>query len=344
MLLDKNKFQLDTVQFLRFVAATMVLMTHISADIHRRIDSNFPEWSFGQQGVPLFFVISGFIMTIRTSQIYQNPGVARKFAISRIIRIAPLYWTLNLIKIAGLTLVPAMIMASPNISNIIYSLFFLPARNTKGEIEAFYGVGWTLNFEMFFYALFTIALIMHKRPSWMTLPILAAGFLLSFYKNDAWPTCTFFLSFYLIYFMWGILIGELYLIFPKVPVYISILVLSTGILMLIPWDNFLGNRHYEYLNYLQPQYAAILFGFVSLERRFHNKIPKPFIFLGDASYSIYLTHPITGVFVVVGLSKFHGLSSTLIFEISCGVSIIIACLVYLYYERPVTRYLSEKYK
>lgn len=63
-------------------------------------------------------------------------------------------------------------MASPTISSIIYSLIFLPARNANGQIEAFYRVGWRLNFEMFFYVLFALALRKHIRPSILVVPIL----------------------------------------------------------------------------------------------------------------------------------------------------------------------------
>lgn len=70
-----------------------------------------------------------------------------------------------------------------------------------------------------------------------------------------------------------------------------------GIILIITFELNIYTHNKFYITYLQPQYAAIVFGLVAQERELGLKIPKILIFLGDASYSLYLTHPVIGVFV-----------------------------------------------
>lgn len=52
--------------------------------------------------VDIFFVISGFVMTISTKQTDQHP--ARSFLTRRLIRIAPMYWLLTIVTLLKLFL------------------------------------------------------------------------------------------------------------------------------------------------------------------------------------------------------------------------------------------------
>lgn len=166
----------QTIQFLRFVAAGMVLLAHVSFFIHHRVDPDVRVLAALSQGVALFFVISGFIMTVTASSRAGEPGYVRYFVLSRLIRIVPLYWAINAAKLLGFFLVPGLIAANPTVSNVLYSLLFLPAKNADGKIEAFYGVGWSLNFEMAFYAIFALVhtmcgalavVVLHGLTPWM---------------------------------------------------------------------------------------------------------------------------------------------------------------------------------
>ena len=65
----------------------MVVALH--SGFHSGVGSRF--W-WGQAGVDLFFVISGFIMVYVSRDVFGKPGAAIDFLHRRIIRIVPLYW------------------------------------------------------------------------------------------------------------------------------------------------------------------------------------------------------------------------------------------------------------
>ena len=76
----KGTDNLRTLQILRAMAATSVVYSHIGVN---------PD--FGQFGVDIFFVISGFVMTL----IVENGQKPATFLLKRVLRILPLYWILT---------------------------------------------------------------------------------------------------------------------------------------------------------------------------------------------------------------------------------------------------------
>jgi exopolysaccharide production protein ExoZ len=131
-----------SIQSLRGVAATMVVVLHVSASTK---PFGWDDLTPLSAGVDLFFVISGFIMWVTTA---AKPGItALRFYKDRIIRIVPLYWFLTMIALAFVTATPPHIAAS---------LVFLPYPNKAGFSPVLIP-GWTLLYEMFFYLLFGAA-------------------------------------------------------------------------------------------------------------------------------------------------------------------------------------------
>lgn len=82
--------KIENVQTLRALAAVMVVFHHAVGQMESRGGRTFPiDASFGQAGVDLFFVISGFIMFYTTCAAKQSPF---QFWRNRIVRIVPIYW------------------------------------------------------------------------------------------------------------------------------------------------------------------------------------------------------------------------------------------------------------
>jgi exopolysaccharide production protein ExoZ len=160
--------QFTGVQVLRFAAAMLVVVMHITQAISIHITGTGPShyWGAGSAGVDIFFVISGFVMAMSTSSL-PAAGPARLPQLSaawvfmrrRLLRIAPLYWFYTLLKVALLLAMPALAArSSVEPGHLAASLFFIPAMSPWGLVQPTLPVGWTLNFEMLFYAVFAAAI------------------------------------------------------------------------------------------------------------------------------------------------------------------------------------------
>src|SRR6187402_2596848 len=81
-----------TIQWLRAVASIMVVWIHAMYVIQTKGIDSFQTSAaylhrFGACGVDIFFVISGFIVTLSAAR-YPSPA---KFIIERVLRVWPLY-------------------------------------------------------------------------------------------------------------------------------------------------------------------------------------------------------------------------------------------------------------
>lgn len=149
--------QFQSIQYLRALAALGVVVVHTSPAEH--------PFMTGNAGVDIFFVISGFIMWSITE---ERPASPAAFLKDRLIRIAPLYWLLTTLLVVGALVVPKLL---PNLRidlpYVAGSYLFVPMRppgSTGADpIWPVLVQGWTLNYEMFFYVLFSLCLFL--RPS-----------------------------------------------------------------------------------------------------------------------------------------------------------------------------------
>ena len=159
------KQQFFGIQILRFVAAMLVVVMHTSQaiSIHIPVRGAGQYWSLGAVGVDIFFVISGFVMamSVGTSlvDVQSRKRAAFIFMKRRLLRIVPLYWFYTLLKVALILALPGLATrSSVDSAHLAASLFFTPAMSPWGLIEPTLPVGWTLNFEMLFYAVFALAI------------------------------------------------------------------------------------------------------------------------------------------------------------------------------------------
>lgn len=153
------------LQILRGIAASLVVLDH--ALLRHAGWNGYPALAkiaaqySGTLGVTIFFAISGYIMIHTAGDKFGQPGAARDFLRKRIIRIVPLYWAATLLELA-LRLHKG---GSFDLQQLLASLFFIPQPVPQGDyMRPLLGVGWTLNYEMFFYCIFAAALLF-KRPA-----------------------------------------------------------------------------------------------------------------------------------------------------------------------------------
>ena len=157
---------------LRGIAASMVVFVHLDTELDRlhfqRLGS---DWL--ATGVDIFFVISGFIMW--TSVERRGQISAQDFLKSRIIRIVPLYWVATSF-LVGVVLVAPNLLRTTTLEPLhaIASYLFLPARHpTTHNFWPMLVAGWSLNYEMLFYLVFTLALAFSAGVRWARFALIA---------------------------------------------------------------------------------------------------------------------------------------------------------------------------
>lgn len=286
--------------------------------------------SFVPSGVDLFFVISGFIMWVTTA---TKPITPREFITRRIIRIVPLYW-LTTFAMIGCSLIPGM-LATLRVTTaaIVKSLLFIPYDSISfpGHIWPVLEPGWTLNYEMFFYALFTLSLALHRRIRFGAIVGLLCfltftGFIFGPFRN---PLAAIYTNTLLLEFAAGILIGNLWINGNLKPgVRISLFAIISGFFML-------GLRQ----DWLHPLGALLVVAGV-LDPAISALRSRLLLLLGDASYSIYLTHMfVLGAMGVIWRHIFPHASppsAVLFIFIALIASPAMAWLCYRFIEQQIT--------
>jgi peptidoglycan/LPS O-acetylase OafA/YrhL len=157
-----TSLQIHSVQALRAIAALMVVFGHSQGTAYRAAIQAGAEFDLVRLpwggGVDLFFLISGFIMLYASDGLFGRSDAPATFMSRRIVRVVPLYWACTTAFLAVLVLKAATRGADlPDAGAIAASYLFIPY-DTFGNADGFafplYDLGWTLNYEFLFYAIF----------------------------------------------------------------------------------------------------------------------------------------------------------------------------------------------
>lgn len=322
---------------LRAIAATMVVFVHFDTELTRL--HHQPLGSFWlATGVDIFFVISGFIMW--TSVERRSWLTAREFLRNRIIRIVPLYWLMTSFVVAVALLAPQATRTTQlQPVHVTASYLFLPARHPV--THAFWPVvvpGWSLNYEMLFYVVFAIALQFSGGRrlqrvlliTAMLMSVLLIGRLtetqvdvMHFYASPV--TIEFLMGIALAIFCNAGLVRRSYSYFALIPVGFSLLWAASH-LAIWPYTTFVGA--------LLIVTGAVLMPPVR---------PNILSHLGDASYSLYLTHGVVLAALAWLCERLLLRVSPLAFiAVGLTCAFAVAFLVFEYVERPVTASLKHR--
>jgi exopolysaccharide production protein ExoZ len=330
----------DGVQVLRLVAAVLVVITHATFYTHERLSPGQTVWQAGTAGVDIFFVISGFVIVVASRGLAPGVGGAKEFTIRRLIRIVPLYWIATTLNLAILFIAPGEVLHSTvNWWNIICSYVFVPSHNSDGRIEPLLGVGWTLTFEMFFYAVMALAILVRRNIYVFVGAVMLLCTLGSLWRQPDWPTVSYYLSPRVLEFYLGMLVAlgsRHWRLSPWVAV--PGCVLSLGLLVAGPWvmpalplivDRGLPS-------------VVLVACVVALEPAIGARCPRFLVFLGGASYAIYLFHPLVapGVPVVLGRLRFDNAPVSVV--LSVVVAIAVASGLHVVVERPLTEWMNGR--
>lgn len=267
-----NYFQ--SIQFLRFLAATFVIFAHMGIGIH------------SYKGIDILFVISGFIIywTSR-AKLGQGSNVSIRFMKRRVIRIFTFYWCLffSLILVGAYTV-------QLNWSTIA-NIFLLPGH------KSFLEVTWSLSVELYFYSLFAFCILCLNRKTTEKLAIVLWGFTFGLlgleytnYPIKGTPF-NFFLGQNIWLILCGVLTGIIYeksfVLRIKIRFQCSVLSLGIGLFLFLLIVDYYSNLSFATVGIGS---SLLLLGILTIEELNRPQFPKVFIALGNASYVAYLIH------------------------------------------------------
>lgn len=336
---------------LRGLAALAVLLfhTHLIVGRDKYLDARpFGDlFAFGNIGVDVFFVLSGFIILTAHYRDIDRPDRLPRYLYRRWARLYPIYWVYlaGVIGLMTLGIGDQGRMALGNLTSSILLVRFVPEAPPLS-------VAWSLFHEMMFYAFFAL-LIVNRRLGiaafvvWYAAVI--AGYMLgwsvTFEQHQGFVgvfTSLFNLNFVLGMSVWYLLEKR-----ASLPGWCCVLV-SLPLFALGIWG--LSGSHSgiqsleEWRLVFALASALLLLGLIALEGDGKITVPDALMKMGDASYSIYLVHtPILSaamkIVMIIGLQRM--LPAGVIFVVLAVVSLAGSYMAYLLLERPLLRLLRN---
>ncbi|TWR30620.1 acyltransferase [Mucilaginibacter pallidiroseus] len=308
------------IDILRFFAACGVALFHFQQPV-KHLDDFYRAFCHELRlGVPVFFVISGYCISISLNQ-SKTPN---NFIIRRLFRIFPAYW-LSLV-IVGVVVIYAKIAHGENdvavlpktIKDIIATLTL--TTTPFSEILTVNWVYWSLTCELFFYfIIYCIAFlpVKFRLPAISTICVLSV--LLPFQNSgylfflDHWPAFAFGIAIY-------------YLVYQKHRSLIPIIIAALSM------AHILMHRDMIYLG------VCITTGLLIIAGEYYPIKKNSLSVLGNYSYAIYLIHVPLGVYVAkdfVNIFVYKYLYLNILVDLLTLLFVaLLSKLIYKYVERP----------
>ena len=325
-----SKRSLDTLQLGRAFAALAVVGHHTTRTFAqpKYLGENvFPIFNAGDSGVMYFFVLSGFVIFLAHANDFGDRDNALRFVWRRVQRIYPALW------VALICVVPLVLLMKADLSfyDLFSSFLLLPI-----EHEPIIDVVWTLRHEVIFYAIFAVA-IWNPRIGWIAGAVWLA---LSFVQPVLFPVYPLAFVFHPAHVLFGLGILAYWLfdrrdiVSPKLCLTLGI-VLFGGTWIAVAYGAFLKNAISTWCYGVGAM--LMILGGVVLETKTALRLPRVLIFLGEASYSIYLVHfpALSGFAKVATKLKALGIPNELLFVMVATGGVAVGVVFYLLVERPL---------
>jgi peptidoglycan/LPS O-acetylase OafA/YrhL len=284
---------LSNIQFLRAVAILLVLVFHAAgAEGTKPFTTPFLSWAlyFGYGGVNLFFVISGFIIAWINRPYLGQPAAIGGYLQRRFLRIFPIYW----ICVVGVYAVEQIGLGKPDpffgvpLGEIASQLLLSPLAGSY-----FIGPAWSLAWEIVFYGVFTLFLLVP--PRWFALCLGLLTLVIGANVMTAGSRLPFqpLFSVILLNFVLGVVVAQV-TIAPNGGAAGTCVVIGTIWFFASGWVNAQGWLSTESNPHRLLEFGCssslIVYGLASLEVHRGVVVRPALTWIGDASYSIYLTH------------------------------------------------------
>jgi peptidoglycan/LPS O-acetylase OafA/YrhL len=320
--------RLVALELVRFFAAFAVVMYHYTA----RHDSNsFPVLSeltkFGYLGVPLFFIISGYVISLSANN--RSPV---EFAVSRFVRLYPAYWAGILITCAITICVSSY---SYSYSEILANMTML---NDYFGFKNIDGVYWTLQAELKFYGCVFILLLFRvfsKFRYWLS--IWTAFTVMHLITDQPFFMGWFISPSYSSFFIAGV---AFYLVqrngsdrFAHSVLLISLIVSSFH--GFNQADGFIKNPGtLDQLIAVLILWLFYLIFFLLVTKRIELENKNVYLMLGALTYPLYLIHNVAGNAII---NQFKGSYHEVIIVVSVILFVLLlSCLVNISFEKRIS--------
>lgn len=328
----------EGIQCLRALAVFMVMWAHVKfvADFGH---NPFFATAAGASGVDVFFVISGFVISMSAERLRFD---WRLFLTNRLCRIAPFYWLMS----APLA-VMLYFFSHLTWQSLLNSIVFIPLLDFHHFSSPANSFGWTLSFEFWFYTFFAVLMaILGARALVVMAPLMAILCLIvGIGYRGAWITPSFLFHPLTLEFAAGSVIYQIRrLCGAKTMAISALLMLALGWMVLqtqsLGWQfNVLASPALGFKR------ACIWGGFgaalvtlaVSVDNLQLIRWPRWAVSLGDCSYSMYLLQPYCLLISIVSGTVFWISVPLFITSVIVG-GIVLSKRV----EMPLTRWARQR--
>lgn len=335
--------KLAGVQYMRALASCMVLIGHVIAEAEHylKVDMGLGviPWT---RGVDIFFVISGFIIMVSAQKYFERPQGVAQFLRNRFTRVVPLYWFFTTLMLAVLLIMPGAAKDTQlDWGQVVTSYLFIPYERYDGRAAPILSLGWTLNFEIFFYALFALALFMPKRIGPMVIVCAMAVWVALGAIADFGPAVLRVWSNPLILeFCFGVLLGHVYVHHwsgaqGRNRTAAVLLVMGFGLLMAL-------NTIPEMPRWIASGLpVTIMVGAVVFfwhQRSITGPLSRLGLLLGDSSYALYLSHRFALralTLVLLPMLSASQVSGWIFVTVAVTVAVAASIVVFYLIERPM---------
>jgi len=334
------------LHLLRAAAALAVVYFHATSDA----GLNF-RIHVGAHGVDVFFVVSGFIIA------YTGACTPDRFLLRRIVRIVPAYWTATLAVFALAAMAPRVLHSTrADVVHLLCSLLFIPRATTNGDVVPTLVLGWSLNYEMYFYGIFAISLLTAPRLAAPLCSVAIMAIALAIRASGVTHTSVQFYARPLVFeFVYGVgafvVFGAIerraawFTQWPGLRWALGSVSIAAAISLVIE-EAHGGFGLPRFLAAGVPAFALVLSSTL-LERLYDVRAKSKVVaLLGHSSYVLYLIHP----YVIYGLlrtvlSKDANLTAPVAVAAVValmGLSALAAIVVHAYLEAPAVRALRRR--
>ncbi|HEY7291838.1 MAG TPA: acyltransferase [Vicinamibacterales bacterium] len=334
------------LHLLRALAALAVVYFHATSPAGLNLTANI-----GSHGVDVFFVISGFIMA------RVGAGSPERFLLRRIVRIVPFYWTATLAVFAAAVLAPHMLRSTrPDVIQLLCSLFFIPRDTSYAGIVPTLVLGWSLNYEMYFYVVFAAALAMAPRSA----PIVCASaiaivFLVIRASGIEHPTVTFYGRPIVLEFVFGICAfyafasAERHLDWfahrPGIRAALWIAAILAALSIAIEEAH--GAFGLPRIVAAGVPALALVLSALLLERVYGVRVTSGVVFLvGESSYVLYLIHPYVLYGILRAVLPHHdhlsSMTASALVVALMAIAAAVAVAIHIWFEKPLMTALRRR--